>query len=74
MCKINGKQNPADLFTKYLSRDETIRHVAVLGFRLIDHKGKTFGYNYNLSTETRIQKILKIQITNMKTMIDGSNT
>ena len=32
ICKINGKQNPADLFTKYLPRDEMIRHMAVLVF------------------------------------------
>ena len=46
MCirdRINGKQNPADLFTKYLPRDEMIRHMAVLGFRLIDHKGQVLG-------------------------------
>ena len=43
ICKINGKQNPADLFTKHLSQNETIIHMAMLGFRLINDKGIELG-------------------------------
>ena len=43
MHKINGKQNPADLFTKYLPRDQVISHMSVLGFRLLDEDGNECG-------------------------------
>ena len=32
MKKINGKLNPADLFTKYLPESDIIRHMSALGF------------------------------------------
>ena len=34
--KINGKCNPADLFTKLLSREEIIVHKNRIGYRLFD--------------------------------------
>ena len=43
ICKINGKQNPADLFTKHLSQNEMVIHMSALGFRLINHKGEEIG-------------------------------
>ena len=43
MVKINGKQNPADLFTKYLTRNEIIRHMSVLGFELKDADDDALG-------------------------------
>ena len=43
ICKINGKQNPADLFTKHLSQQEMIIHMAALGFMLINNKGEELG-------------------------------
>ena len=43
MVKINGKQNPADLFTKYLTRNEIIRHMSVLGFELKDADDNVLG-------------------------------
>ena len=36
VIKFNGKEKIADLFTKYLTRNEIIRHIAVLGFELKD--------------------------------------
>jgi len=43
VVKINGKQNPADLFTKYLTRNEIIRHMSVLGFELKDADDNVLG-------------------------------
>ncbi len=43
IVKINGKHNPADLFTKYLSQEEIIMHMSQLGFRLIDYLGNELG-------------------------------
>ena len=43
VVKINGKQNPADLFTKYLTRNEIIRHMSVLGFELKDAEDVPLG-------------------------------
>ena len=43
MVKINGKQNPADLFTKYLTRNEIIRHMSVLGFELKEADDNVLG-------------------------------
>ena len=43
IVKINGKQNPADLFTKYLARVEIIRHMAVLGFEVNDAYDNVLG-------------------------------
>ena len=43
VVKINGKENPADLFTKYLTRNEIIRHMAVLGFELKDAEDVALG-------------------------------
>ena len=36
--KINGKENPADMYTKYISRAEITYHMATLGFRLLDNR------------------------------------
>jgi len=36
VIKFKGKEKIADLFTKYLTRNEIIRHIAVLGFELKD--------------------------------------
>ena len=41
--KINGKLNPADLYTKYLARPEIIYHMATLGFRLFGAGGEEAG-------------------------------
>ena len=41
--KINGKKNPADLFTKHLTRDEIVFHMSNLGYRLINEKGDELG-------------------------------
>ena len=43
VVKINGKENPADLFTKYLTRNEIIRHMSVLGFELNDAEDVSLG-------------------------------
>jgi len=43
VVKINGKENPADLFTKYLTRNEIIRHMSVLGFELKDAEDDSLG-------------------------------
>jgi len=36
---IHGLRNPADLYTKYLSRDNIVRHMTRLGFRMLDVNG-----------------------------------
>ena len=41
--KINGKLNPADLYTKYLSRAEIVYHMSFLGHRLFDDMGQEIG-------------------------------
>ena len=41
--KINGKRNPADLFTKHLTRDEIVFHMTNLGYRLINERGVELG-------------------------------
>ena len=41
--KVNGQENPADLFTKHLPRENIIRNMSRLGFRLIDQQGKELG-------------------------------
>ena len=43
IVKINGKLNPADLFTKYLSRSEIIFHMATLGYELLDGNDQVLG-------------------------------
>ena len=43
ICKINGKENTADLFTKYLSRDEIVRNMSKLGFRMFNERGEEMG-------------------------------
>merc|ERR1712086_1138336 len=43
VVKIDGKENPADLFTKYLTRNEIIRHMSVLGFELKDAEDVPLG-------------------------------
>ena len=43
VVKINGKENSADLFTKYLTRNEIIRHMSVLGFELKDADDDSLG-------------------------------
>ena len=40
---INCKLNPADLYTKYLSRAEIVFHMAFLGHRLFDEMGHEVG-------------------------------
>ena len=47
--KINGKCNPADLFTKFLSREEIVIHKNRLGYRLIDMHGNEMGVKPNRS-------------------------
>ena len=42
-CKVNGQDNFADLFTKFLTRDEIIRHMANLGFRMFSEDGRELG-------------------------------
>ena len=39
VCWIHGLNNPADLFTKYLNRENIIRHMNRLGFTLKDAEG-----------------------------------
>ena len=41
--KINGSENPADLFTKHLSRELIIKNMSRLGFRLIDSSDHELG-------------------------------
>ena len=41
--KVNGQDNPADLFTKHLPRESIIRNMSRLGFRLIDQKNQEIG-------------------------------
>ena len=48
--KINGKLNPADLYTKYLSRSEIVYHMSFLGHALYDDKGYEVG-NKNIDDE-----------------------
>ena len=43
LVKIAGKLNPADLYTKYLSRAEIIYHMSFLGFKLLDGAGNVAG-------------------------------
>ena len=43
ICKINGTDNPADLFTKHLSRELIIKNMSRLGFRLLDDKNNEVG-------------------------------
>ena len=43
ICKINGTDNPADLFTKHLSRELIIKNMSRLGFRLLDDKNIEVG-------------------------------
>ena len=43
LLKINGKANPADLFTKYLARNEIVTHMSFLGFRLFDAANNEIG-------------------------------
>ena len=47
--KINGKCNPADLFTKFLSREEIIIHKNRIGYRLFDMHGNEIGVKPNHS-------------------------
>ena len=42
MKKINGKVNPADVFTKYLPEADIIRHMSVLGFEIFNDKRVSF--------------------------------
>ena len=48
--KINGKLNPADLYTKYLSRSEIVYHMSFLGHTLYDNHGHEVG-NKNIDEE-----------------------
>ena len=41
--KVNGSDNPADLFTKHLSREFIIKNMSRLGFRLLDEKNNEVG-------------------------------
>ena len=43
LCKVNGKLNPADLYTKHLPRSDLVRHIGMLGFQLLDDKGNESG-------------------------------
>merc|ERR1712086_78031 len=45
VIKFNGKEKVVDLFTKYLTRNEIIMHIAVLGFELEDAEGVPLGCN-----------------------------
>ena len=47
--KINDKSNPADLFTKFLSREEIIIHKNRIGYRLFDMHGNEIGVKPNHS-------------------------
>ena len=47
--KINGKSNPADLYTKFLSREEIVIHMTRIGYRLIDLHGNELGVKANSS-------------------------
>ena len=41
--KVNGTDNPADLFTKHLSRELIVKNMSRLGFRLLDEKNNEIG-------------------------------
>eukprot|EP00959_Pyramimonas_sp_CCMP1952_P323364 6766648-Pyramimonas_sp.AAC.1 len=41
--KINGKASPADLFTRYLSEAEIVRHTRMLGSTMKDNYGQEIG-------------------------------
>ena len=41
--KINGSENPADLFTKHLARELIVKNMSRLGFRLIDPDDREIG-------------------------------
>ena len=43
IMKVNGKVNPADLFTKHLSRDDMVKFMNMLGFRMFNFKGDELG-------------------------------
>ena len=43
IVKINGKANPADLFTKYLNCGDITRNMSLLGFELINEWGEECG-------------------------------
>ena len=43
VVKINGKANPADLFTKYLNAGDITRNMSILGFELQDEWGNEVG-------------------------------
>ena len=45
VIKLKGKKKIADLFTKYLTMNEIIRHIAVLGFELKDAEDVTLVCN-----------------------------
>ena len=40
---IDGKTNPADLFTKYLTRDEIDRHLERMSCRILSGMQRDFG-------------------------------
>ena len=44
LMRIPGKCNPVDLFTKYLTKDESVRHMQFLGYSLYDREGKELGF------------------------------
>ena len=73
IVKINGKQNPADLFTKYLTRSETIRHMAVLGFELRDAYDNELGckdVDLTLST-SEIKEIEGVEENEIDALLAG---
>jgi hypothetical protein len=37
LLKVEGPKNPADMFTKYLTHAEIVRHCAKLGIRVVSH-------------------------------------
>ena len=47
--KINGKLNPPDLYTKFLSRNESIFHMNQLGFQLFDIQLSELGVKKQLA-------------------------
>lgn len=47
--KINGKTNAADLFTKFLSREDIFIHMNRIGYRMIDMHANEIGVKTNSS-------------------------